>query len=201
MSNRKDFLAECNEHGVPVPDFQAAFCSRCMQPECTRSQHGKSKFDRRTLTWEDRLFLGVPKLSESDPRYLPILNADFRTISEGPTKVSIHNPSWNDPRDIPKNSAEIAKVPLGTVSIESQPPLEENPEKSLAPTLPSVVKDLPKHLLLLNAPAQPSMLPGALQQPQPDPWAGPVPKGEPLPSAPIVKKGAKIKFGGSSGVE
>lgn len=196
MSNRRDYLAECNDQGVSVQDFQAAFCTRCSQPECTRSQYGKSKFDQRTMTWEDRLFLSVPQMSKDDPRYLPIVGQDFRTIDTGRTTVAFPNapPQWNDPRDLPKNPPP---PPVTEASPEPIMPETSGGAKAPgAPPHPVGVRNLPRHLLLMNTPSQPAMLPGApeLQAPA-DSWAGPVPKEEPPPPAPVVKKGARIKFG------
>lgn len=205
MSNRRDYLSECNDQKVPVEDFQRAFCSRCMQPECGRSQHGTTKFDQRTLTWEERLFLNVPTMTKDDPRYLPIVGQDFRTVDTGRTSVAFPNapPVWNDPRDIPQNPPPppVTKAePVPTMpEPEARPSMET--ETPLAPPPPAGVRNLPRHLLLMNTPPQPTMLPGAPEQQAPaDPWAGPVPKEDAPPPAPIVKKGARIKFGGG-GVE
>jgi hypothetical protein len=162
--------------------------------------HGKSKFDQRTLTWEDRLFLKVPRMEKDDPRYLPIVGQDFKTVDVSRTTVHFPNaaPRWNDPRELPKESEvpEALEEPKPSISSPDPLPPFEKVETSLAPPSPAGVKNLPRHLLLMNAPSQPTMLPGALpaqQQAFADPWLVPASKED--PSAPIVKKGARIKFG------
>lgn len=206
MADRKDYLSECNDHNVPVRDFQASFCARCFQPECSRSLHGKMKFDQRVATWEDRLFDQVPRMKENDPRYLPIAGAEFRTLGvPSVTSVAITGGSeWHDPRNLPSPSEALTvpeeKKPTASSLVFDK--IEPKSDELESTPSPIGVRKLPRHLLLMNAPAQPLMLPGSLEpKPPVDRWAGPVPTEDVLPSEPIVKKGARIKFGGSGGVE
>lgn len=204
MSARRDCLAECNDQGVALEDFKNTFCVRCYQPECTRSLFGQMKFEQRVLSWEERLFKAPPKMDKKDPRYLPLAQADFRTISvDKPTQVSV--PQWLDPNDIPATPVEEpieeapATEPTPLVIPEDNGKVEEvevqNTTPPVAPVEPSGVKVVPKHLLLMNTPPQPQMLPGAsVQKPAVDPWAGPAPQTD--EKASVVKRGAKIKMGG-----
>lgn len=203
MAPQKDHLSDCNQHNVPVQDFEQAFCIRCSQPECSRSQYGGSKFDRRVNTWEDRLFKDVPKLSKDDPRYLPIVGADFKTIDPARRTVAFSSPSWFDPRDIPSTKEEAPPPPPPSPPlVAEEAPVAKVREETPSPSEPAQAKNLPRSLLLLNTPMDTKVLPGGpTSLPTGDKWSGPVPNSEPLSPAPIVKKGATIKFGGSSGVE
>lgn len=94
---KRDWLSECNDHKIPLEDFHRQFCSRCVTPDCTRSQVGQSKFDSRVVSWEDRLFLQVPQMSPSDPRYEQIRGKKFLNIDTGRVPEI---QSWVDPRTL-----------------------------------------------------------------------------------------------------
>src|ERR1051325_467081 len=99
MSDRRDFLSVCNDQGVPLPDFQAWFCVRCVQPECSRSRAG-GLFETRVATWEDRLFKNPPRMPKDDPLYSTI--AARRFIDIDPTRIPEVNGrlDWVDPRGL-----------------------------------------------------------------------------------------------------
>ena len=164
-----DYLRECNDHQVPIEDFQGAFCIRCFQPECSRSQYGKSKFDTRVSTWAERLFLNVPRLDPHDPRYGAIAEQKFLTLDTGRTpEVS----SWVDPNE-PQQEAPSKPPPAQASS--------------------SVASALPRHMLQANAPSQNGKILGpGVQVVRKDPWAIPAP-----PTDPVVAPGSRIKLGGS----
>ena len=200
MNAKKDYLSVCNDKNVREADFTLSFCNRCSQPECSRSLHGGSAFDRRVNTWTERLFTDVPKLDPKDPRYLPIVSAEFKTLDSAKTTVAFDGPAWFDPRDVPNEPVSPVTASVEELKVVVLP-LEEKVEPEPVALPPAFAKNLPRALLLLNTEPQPMMLPGAPASASTgDKWSGPVPKGEPLPSAPVVKKGATIKFGGS-GVE
>jgi hypothetical protein len=185
---KRDFLKECNNQGVPLEDFKLAFCNFCLQPECTRSSHGSSKFDQRTRTWKERLFTEVDTLDPTDPRYQGIAGQEFIVIEpKGSSGVS---PSWEDPRDLPKKVQ--VSVPSGFVAESKDPKVDE----------PSPSKDsnaeVPGRSILLNTPNQESFfLQGGSERVRVspvkrDPWASPTP----LSSGDVVvSKGATVKFG------
>src|SRR5690349_2638847 len=111
MSDAKqDYLRVCNEHNIPFTDFMAGWCSRCFQKECTRSLHGKSRFEARTNTWEDRLFNHVPKLDPKDERYKDITAKHFLNIAPGSPGAAS---SWLDPREI--ETTKTISIPSPTV--------------------------------------------------------------------------------------
>lgn len=207
MTTRTDYLSVCNDKSVPVNDFTLSFCNRCTQKECIRSQYGTSAFDKRVNTWEDRLFKDIPRMPKSDPRYLPLASVDFKTVEHTRTTVAFDAPKWFDPRDVPSSPSETEAPPPQVVVPETkiEAKVEETPEAEEGKEVPKVAspyaKNLPKDLLLLNTKGNSFVLPGAPQQVTVDKWSGPVSAGEAPSSAPVVKKGATIKFGGSGGVE
>ncbi len=186
---KSDLLAECNNLKVPFQDFFEAFCSRCLQKDCSRSQSGKSRFEARVSTWEQRLFTAVSRMDPSDERFSRINAQSFVSIDAcSPGKQS----SWLDPRAI---------EPTKEFSIPTPRPLAE-------PTPPSIVKttrlDPSKPLEslvtsasgLVNTPNRPGQMVGG-NIPKPvvpvsDPWQ-PI---QPIkPGEVVVKPGAKIKLG------
>lgn len=109
-----DHLAECNNLQVPPDQFHASFCSRCYQATCTRSvpHHSGGLFEERVKTWEDRLFLNVPR---KDPKDAPeIASKEFKEVNLT---------RWADPHSTPK---AMGAVP---VSFEAAAPNPENASK------------------------------------------------------------------------
>jgi len=171
---RVDYIRECNDQGVPPEDFVGAFCIRCFQSECGRSQFGKSKFDQRVSTWADRLFLNVPKLAPEDPRFAPIASQKFITIDTGRTP-EIHS-AWVDPNE--------PQAPEPSVFVPADIP---------APS-PEVARGtIPRHMILANAPSQAGKVLGSGgKSARRDLWATPE-----APAEPVVAPGSRIKLGGS----
>lgn len=107
----------CELGGLPIPEFQEAFCSRCTQPECTRSLTSTSKFDQRVQNWEERLFIKVPRMSKDDPRYEPIvtMGQKFQTLETSQSS------EWVDPNQmerkpmivVPGNVSRTTSSPAG----------------------------------------------------------------------------------------
>lgn len=188
MPERRDFLAVCNDQGVPLEDFQATFCVRCVQPQCSRSRAG-GLFETRVATWEERLFRAPPRMPKDDPLYGRIAAQRFIEIERG-TVPEVKGPSeWLDPRAV----AEEPVPAVGPRPVKGPPPAVASVPSE--PAAPRPVMTAP-----LNTPfAQGAMLEGAPPEaPRPvDAWAPAVDTIETtpdLPAAPIVKAGAKIKF-------
>lgn len=181
-SERQDYLGtECELGGLTIPDFQEAFCVRCTQPSCTRSQTGKSNFDQRVQNWYPRLF-DAPKLDMQDPRYSVITAKRFLTLDVG-NPATPGTSIWFDPRDggeAPKSA--VSPVPSTPTMVAPSPPATS------APTPPSSG---------LNTPFQGGVMIGQAPTPKPtvDPWAVPE-----KPREPVVTPGSKVKLGGGSGV-
>lgn len=117
----RDFLGECNNLGVPEEDFGRIWCIRCTQQECTRSHQGKSKFEARVTTWEQRLFTDVPRMPETDPRYKPLATQPFEEGESwrGTAPVQVQVPaSWNEPAKAPEAAPQPdpATLPSGFVA-------------------------------------------------------------------------------------
>ena len=135
MSPKKDFLGECNNFAIPIPDFTASFCQRCWQGECSRSQFGKSAFDQRVSTWIERL-VTPPKMDPNDPRYLPIVNQGFRPIQTTVPSV------WSD------DTGESAAAP-------AVPQVVQAPEVTMNLTPPAPAPKIGEKMnLLMNTPQQ-----------------------------------------------
>ena len=197
--SQRDLLRECNDKQAPLDDFQTGFCSRCINPECTRSLYGQSRFDLRVNTWEDRLFKNVPKMDSQDPRFQPIAGKKFLTIDTGRTP-EVRTSSWADPRDLQDEPANrptppvtpqgMPMVPVAVMDLTPSPtesPLQEAPQAQ--PRSPGRV---PTHLLLSNTLSrQGQMIGGQPEAAAPrDPWATPEP-----PKDPVVPVGSRVKMG------
>ena len=198
-SLRRDLLRECNDKQAPLDDFQTGFCARCINPECTRSLYGQSRFDLRVNTWEDNLFTNVPKMDPLDPRFKPIAGKKFLTIDTGRTP-EVRTASWADPRDLQEQSAEQAAapqmVPVSVVDLTPSPtegaPYIEDPPPPARPAPPRNPSRVPSHLLLSNTLSQQGQMIGGRPEAVPvrDAWATPEP-----PKDPVVPVGSRVKMG------
>ena len=186
---KRDLLAECKPKEAPLEPFRSEFCSRCLNPECTRSLASNSKFDQRVSTWEERLFTQVPRMDPKDPRYPTLAGKNFLLIDAGPVpEIHTRVGSWDDPRDLEKNSPCISE-PVGVESLVETQKVETNVQKKV---------NLPTSLASVNAPSQsgkvlPSPVSSGTKETK-DAWAAPNPIGH--QDAKIVKPGTTIKLGG-----
>lgn len=186
--NRRNLLSECNLNGAPLAIFSAECCARCINPECTLSMVGNTKFDLRVNTWEERLFTKVPRMSQQDPRFTMISGQKFLAIDTS-RMPEVHTGNWIDPQDLEKPQPPPPSI------APSAPPTEALSE--VPPT--SGRKVIPRHMLLANAPPQAGKMLQTGSVPPVDRWAGPVapPSTVDSPPAPIVKPGARVKLRGS----
>lgn len=226
MSDRRDNLSECNNLKVPVEDFKLFWCNRCLQPECTRSLYGKTKFEQRVTTWLDRLFLNVPRMDTGDPRFSDISRKEFHPVLDS-WEISSEVPTEKEQSDQP---VSFLAMPSDEVLIQEangsggtdEPSENEVPVKNEAVKshLATPSKGHLEVLILMNTPNRSGLyLPGGGQDPfiessndsgrggkpsvkvvsKNDPWAAPEQK---HPSEVVVEAGATIRLGGSkSGVE
>ena len=158
---RLDLYAECNVGGAPVDEWKELFCNHCINPECSRSLFGQSKFDLRVNTWKERLFTDVPTMEQDDPRFEGISAQKFMEMAAGgPLEVS----SW---AEVPTESVQAVKPVSGL-----KPP-EPLPE----PEPPAPVKEE-------VAPPEPDPEPEPVRAAEPEPsWKDPEIK-PPEPPAP-----------------
>lgn len=210
MSKQQDFFSECNDLRVSPEHFASQFCSRCFQRECTRSQFGKSLFESRVLTWEERLFKNPAKLDTADPRFEGIQSKRFLEIYTGPVpEIGRGSSSWMDPRDLGTPEVQGREGPAPVI----EEPVQEAPAPSLTPSLPEPVQALPPAVSEPVKPPEPSTTPAkntpfrqgqmvgghkpSPKAPAPvyDAWAGPKPASPP-DGTKVVKPGARIKLGG-----
>lgn len=190
-----DHLKICNDQGIPLEDFRLAFCIRCLQAECVRSQHGLSKFDARVSTWEERLF-HAPALPKTDPRYSLISAKKFLALPVGPTPVIRE---WIDPAtlDTPSPGTQIpvnSVLPLPPQKVEPAV-TPEVVEKMSEPPLPEPPPPAHRQNLLVNTPYMgPKTLgnPKETNEPVRDTWDAPLP---PKTTESMVRPGARIKIG------
>ena len=217
MAEKRDWLGTCNDKGVPLEDFQLQFCARCLQPECTRSQHGRSQFDARVADWEDRLFKHVPRMDEADPRFQQIQAKRFLGIdTSGPARVQ----SWVDPLKL-EEPAPKPELPPEPAMVETQPEYEvpeakqvearvmaDLEEQEPVPPEPAKVPEAPVRRPVsppMNTPNQPRQMVGGKKVdeqptvPVSDPWKAPTPAKAP-DGTKVVPPGAKIRLGNGSGV-
>lgn len=189
----RDMLPECNDAGLDLVSFQSDWCSRCLNLECTRSLAGKTKFEARVSTWEERLFKNPPRMSPDDPRFEKIAAQKFITIDVGRTP-SVSS-AWVDPTDLVEPPAAapapIATLPQVATSVEAPAPTVQKDTGSPASA------PLPVRLALGNAPDQSGKTlpsPPSTSISKRDPWAAPSPSDT---NETIVTPGASVKLRGS----
>lgn len=184
-------MRECNDKGAPLDEFQAGFCARCINPECSRSLYGQSRFDLRVNTWHERLFSQVPTMDAHDPRYAGIAGQKFLTFDTG--RMPEIRGDWLDPRDL---SAQTPPTPAPMLPATPTPP-PSPPAPPEAPKPSASPGRVPVRLLQANTPFVPGQMVGQppVQPegvPAKDPWAAPEP-----PKDPIVPVGSRVKMKGS----
>jgi hypothetical protein len=191
-TEKQDYLKLCNELGVPFEDFEGQFCSRCLQVECGRSQHGKSQFEQRVATWRERLFENPPRMDPHDERYRVLTAKKFLSIDAGPIP-EVGRSAWVDPRDLdepapqPQNTEEPQEEPVQAVENTEEEVTEAAPQ----PTPEPLVSPMP-----MNTPNRTNAMVGPAKLPVPvaDPWE---PKRPSVSEGQVVKPGAKIRMGGA----
>jgi hypothetical protein len=200
MERKSDLYGECNVVGAPVEVFAEQCCKHCINPECTRSAFGKTKFDQRVGNWYERMFSNVPRMNQEDPRFPKISAQRFLAINQ-PLTV---NAGWIDPRDLVEETApQIIEVSLPTppivipsVKVVDGPPLVVTLEDVPPPAPP--VESPRSRPQTLNTPVKPGqMIQPPAGQPKPgNSWDAPVPTME-TQGVRVVKAGAKVKLGGA----
>jgi hypothetical protein len=199
MTQRHDLYGECNTVGAPTEVFTEQCCRHCINPECTRSAFGKTKFDQRIGTWYDRLFAHVPRMDQMDPRFEGIAAQRFMLIN--PSLTINSTASWVDPRDLSDQvvvqDPPVLPEPVREASAPAQPTPKAAPELP-EPTVsqPSTGR-LPTNLVTANTAVQQ----GRMLQPPPgapkpsNSWDAPVPTTD-TDGVKVVKSGARVKLGG-----
>jgi len=220
VPDRRDNLGECNQLKVPTEDFKMFWCNRCLQPDCTRSLYGTTKFERRVTTWLDRLFLKVPKMETGDPRFRDISSKEFHPVLDS-WEISSEIPTAKEQPDQP---VSFLAVPTEEVLIkeasesegtENQPESETQPlSKEVGTPLVIPARGNLESLALMNTsnrsglylPGNPSSStefpngsgrgskPSVKGDPSNDPWAAPKQRHS---SEVVVEAGATIRLGGS----
>jgi len=210
MTQRHDLYGECNTVGAPNEVFAEQCCKHCINPECTRSAFGKTKFDQRVNTWYDRLFAHVPRMDRGDPRFEGIAAQRFMLINPALTVNS--QASWVDPRDLSDQVAVPNRAPDPPEPVPEPPQVQEAPQAPVAesppveapqaPSLPVVPPQqstgrLSPNLVTANTAVQQ----GRMLQPPPgapkpsNSWDAPVPTTD-TAGVKVVKSGARVKLGG-----
>lgn len=214
-SSRRDLLSECNQKGAPLDLFASECCRLCINPECTRSQFGQSRFDSRVKNWHERLFENVPRMTAQDPRFALFAGKKFLTLDVSHPLV-VTSSAWMDPRDLEEPPMPLpppTTEPSGAITAVDLPPIVvpepasdapkpiDVPSRSLPP--PALTrKALPSHMILANtAPQQGQMLAGRTPSVAPDKWSGPVSTApatgaSEIPTV-VVKPGSRVTIKGS----
>lgn len=203
QAQKVDHFRLCNEHNIPFQDFTIQFCNRCLQPECTRSQHGKSKFEDRVANWHERLFAHPNRLDPTDPRFKDLASKKFLPILPG----SPSGPSaWMDPREI---ESQKVTVPVAQALRTSEKTTNEivtrytevlqrapEPMPPEPPSPPPTANPPTYPQLQQNTPSLPRQMIGGGDPKPPSPVLDPWQPMQPLkPGERLVKPGARIKLG------
>lgn len=181
MTRRLDLYGECNLAKAPMEEFTASCCSRCINPDCSRSQYGTSHFDQRVTNWYDNFFANVPRMSPTDPRYEKLAAQDFVLV-----QPALHISSgWDSPVPAPAPRPDPKPNPAPVAAAPTPSPA---PEAAPEPETPKPTQ----RLATINTPAKQGQMIGT---PPPKPaqnWDGPT--AAPQPDAQVVKPGTKIQF-------
>lgn len=135
-----DFIGECNNHGLPESDFAAVWCGRCLREDCSRAIKGKSRFEARTSTWEERLFTQVRALPETDPRYEGITAKHFQETPGRALEVK----GWDEPpvpQPVPEvlenSGTKAARCPTNRDEKAKEPPPAQVPAGDILGRVPN----------------------------------------------------------------
>jgi len=204
---RVDLYAECNvEPRAPLDVFTAECCVRCVNPECTRSGFGASKFEGRISTWYERLFSEVPRMAPDDERFGRISGQKFLLIDAAKPNMAS---AWIDPRDLEASNRVVVPAPARAPEppVPTEPVASTEPPPAPVPEPPppvpaAAVADEPKAptapaspgLAFANTPVKQGQMLGNRPKPTASEWVTPPPV-ESLPDATVVKTGAKIRIG------
>ena len=122
-----DFFRECNNLNVPEEDFKLSWCNRCLQKDCVRSGEARSRFEARTATWEERLFLKVPRMPETDPRFPIIASKEFQSVeNKKPYEVK----GWDEPAPVETPTPkQVASVPAKFTDVTVPGSVDKTPIK------------------------------------------------------------------------
>jgi len=205
----RDEIKTCNDQGIPLKDFKLAFCDRCLNADCTRSQMAGDKFSQRTSTWVERLFTQTPRMDSTDPRFSKLSAQKFIEVpGRGVRTPEVGSGAdWVDPLEEKPPTTE--RMPQTVPQDESGDeevtnPMSQPPEGvAAAPLTEAPPADRHNPLIgshqpgQLNTPRRQGQMlgsvPGGPTIPATvsDSWDAP-PK--PPPEKNVVKPGARIRF-------
>lgn len=215
---KRDWMRECNDQNVAIPDFVNIFCARCRNSDCTRAGYAGSLWSDRMSTQVERL-LSNPQFADlSLPLYAQINANDFPDAMRQALRIEIANKrkDWETPpEDI--DPIEAMKELAGHTPNTATPPKHEGLEITVlteeeGEATPDVAPPKPSEPLRANLtgtdkqpvlltrtntafPVGGVMIGGAQpsrKEPVPagaDPWAAPTPVEN------VVPVGAKIRMG------
>lgn len=185
----QDFLGkDCTLlEGATLEDFKLQFCDRCLNGECVRSIAGTSQFEKRVITWQERLFTDVPRMDSKDERFDGIHAKQFVEVHTG-SIPEVGQSAWVDPRNLdepPERTHKEEAPPAEPAIVEPMP----------IPSPPALVSPPPPALVspqAVNTPHRPRQMMKGTPKPVVDPWEV---KGEPAGEGEIVNPGTRIRFG------
>lgn len=127
--SKRDWMRECNDQNVAIPDFVNIFCARCRNPDCTRAGYAGSLWSDRMSTQVERL-LSNPQFADlSLPLYAQINANDFPDAMRQALRIEIANKrkDWEiPPEDI--DPIEAMKELAGHTLVVATPPKHEGLE-------------------------------------------------------------------------
>lgn len=89
MSEKKDLLGYCNEHGLPPRQFMQTFCYRCRNNECVNASWGGSIWQTRMSIQQDKLLNNPHFADPANPKYDHIRERDFPSLLEKAIQLEI----------------------------------------------------------------------------------------------------------------
>jgi hypothetical protein len=216
---KEDLLKGCNERGLPIDEFTAHWCSRCKQPNCSRSAFGTPLMEQRVKNQERRL-LHPQQVDHTLAKYAQIVGVGFKDMLHRAVQLEVSDQKgdWEIP-EIPVLDGQVHVSPADAVdaavramgrkvtpSSEPEPEPAPSAEREEEPTPVEVETPVEPPPRKPETPIRPTAMNTATPQ---GVVIGdePVPEQKPraavdtweIPEGPIAKKakvGATIKMGG-----
>lgn len=154
--SKRDWMRECNDQNVAIPDFVNIFCARCRNPDCTRAGYAGSLWSDRMSTQVERL-LSNPNFADlSLPLYAQINANDFPDAMRQALRIEIANKrkDWEMPPEDIDPIAAMKELAGHTAPARATPPRhdgleitvlteEGEDEKAKQPATPDVASPKP----------------------------------------------------------
>lgn len=188
MHQKLDFLRDCMSgfDAVPIDQFNLAWCTKCVNKECSRAQAGQL-FNIRAETWKEKLFTDVKRANEKDPNFAHIFSKPFQLVNADPLTIQ-SIPAF--PQPAPEVQPIPAPEPAPMNFKTEEKPVELKEE--ILEVVPEI-KSVPEPIQIAQ-PVQPQIIQN-LAIPFNTPFSQPVMiKGKATPNETVIESGGTFTF-------